>query len=143
MNFLFDFTQPRSAGKAALFYLAHLVFVMISAAGLAMIAAGHAQAGSVQSVATAAGQLVGTAYPVVLCVLVVMQRELAPVNYGLALVVLPIAYLTGGVGGLIVPAFLTTCGRTTDGTILAPSASTRIFAPRKPGDPFGRRMSGR
>jgi len=83
---------------------------------------------------------VGTIYPVVLCVLVVTQRELAPVNFGLAAVVLPIAYLTGGVGGLIIPAYLTTRGRTTDGTILAPPASARKFASRRPRDPFGRRM---
>ena len=142
MNFLFDFTQPRTAGRAVLFYLGHLVFVIVSAGALGMAAAGHAEAGSVQSVAGAAGELVATVYPVVLCVLVVMQRELAPINYGLAVVVLPLAYLFGGVGGLIIPAYLATRGRTTDGTILAPAATSRKFAPRKPGEPFGRRLLG-
>lgn len=142
MNFLFDFTQPRTAGRAALFYLGHLVFVIASAAALGMVAAGHAGAGSIESVASTAGQLVATVYPVVLCVLVVMQRELAPINFGLAAVVLPIAYLSGGLGGLIIPAFLTTRGRTTDGTILMPAPTARKFAPHKPGEPFGRRLLG-
>ena len=142
MNFLFDFTHPRSAGRAALFYLGHLLFVLVSAGALGAIAAGQAQGGSVQSVAATAGHLVATVYPVALCVLVVMQRELAPVNYALALAVLPIAYATGGVGGLIIPAFLTTRGRATDGTILAPSVNARKFAPRKSSEPVGRRILG-
>lgn len=142
MTLLFDLTQPRTAGRAVLFYLSHLVFVIITAAALGAVAAGHAGAGSVESVAGTAGELAATAYPVVLCVLVVMQRELAPINYGLAVAVLPIAYLSGGLGGLIIPAFLTTRGRATDGTILMPAPTVRKFAPRKPGEPFGRGLLG-
>jgi hypothetical protein len=140
MKALFDFGQQRTAGRAALFYGGHLLIAVLSAALVGIVVGGHAHAHghSAHSAARSAGQLVGVLYSIGVCASVIMQRNLSYRYYPLIAVVLPVAYLAGAIGGLVIPAFLTTRRGLAEAALPSAYRSPAAIT-RRPGEPFGRR----
>lgn len=144
MGFLFDFRRPRTALQAILFYVGHVVAVAVGSAIAGMVAVEYASKANMHAVAGSAGHLFAIVYVVVLCVRIVMQRELPPLYYASVALALPAAYLLGGIGGLIIPAILITrpgAGVSALQTA-APSAPSTPVRTRMPRGQFGRRSFG-
>jgi hypothetical protein len=102
MNFLFGIRQAYRGWKAFLFYIIHTIIAVILSGVLTIpIGASNFESGF------RVGQIVALVYTAGLTILVVYQRGLEAKYYGLLVVALPAASLSG-VLGLVVPAFLTT-----------------------------------
>jgi len=103
MDFLFVYERPNGAVKAVLFYVVHLAAMLLIGLLLSGVFGGAASA-------AAAARLLVLVYSMGLCAFVIHQRNLSPVTYASLAIVFVAAIFTGGIGGLIVPAFLTTRG---------------------------------
>jgi hypothetical protein len=139
MRSIFDVEQQRSAGRAVLFYLGHLIIALITGgcAGIMVGLTTHAESRHLAS--HYAGLLVGIIYSGVLCVSLIRRRNLALYYYGLVPLVLGIAAVFGGIAGLVIPAFLTTV----DGQSQAMPVVPRQNAPTAHRGVFGQRVVGR
>ena len=102
MRSIFDVEQQRSAGRAVLFYLGHLIIALITGgcAGIMVGLTTHAESRHLAS--HYAGLLVGIIYSGVLCVSLIRRRNLALYYYGLVPLVLGIAAVFGGIAGLVI-----------------------------------------
>ena len=148
MRSIFDVEQQRSAGRAVLFYLGHLIIALITG-GCAGIMVGLTTHAGPHLASHYAGLLVGIIYSGVLCVSLIRRRNLALYYYGLVpledcgpilvSIVLGIAAVFGGIAGLVIPAFLTTV----DGQSQAMPVVPRQNASTAHRGVFGQRVVGR
>jgi hypothetical protein len=107
MDFMLALYQPNGVGKAILFYVLHLIIVMLCTYLMGIVFAreiGTFDRGLLW------GAIFAAFYCSALCGWVVHRRGLDAACYAFLLLVVPAAILGGGFLGLIVPAILSTRG---------------------------------
>jgi hypothetical protein len=105
MNFLFGIEQPYIWWKAILFYISHFCICVAMAALLGLMLAIET---GVKEHAHLTGTIIAVIYSAAMTILVVHQRKLAGKHYGWLVVIVPVAAFSGAIGGMVVPAILTT-----------------------------------
>ncbi len=108
MDFLFGLRQPNGIWWAILFYVLHLIILVVPTAlvggFLGVIFGPSTGIGGL-------GVIAAITYCVLLCAWTIHRRRLHPACYAFVLLVIPAAFILGGMLGLVVPAVLTTRGR--------------------------------
>jgi len=108
LGFLFALRQPNGVGWAILFYVLHLVILVVPTAlvgGMLGVIFGASSSIGVL------GLVVAIIYCVALCAWTIHRRRLHPACYAFLLLVIPAAFVLGGVLGLVAPAILSTRGK--------------------------------